>query len=414
MKPIRHLGPGGWLLYGLAHGTRFAWFYAQSRLAARRMTPIVRKADLPETSPRMPERDDVFARLGQLLRCDLDNIDAGLYRMPHDLLPQPLATLRLSRKFFADLTSVDRRRQSGASQEVYASAGRGGARRFPRYFLQNFHFQTDGYLSDESAELYDYQVDVMFYGAADTMRRQALVPLGETLRGRRIGDMRLLDVGAGTGRFLASVKDNYPQLPIVALDLSPHYLRRARATLARGTRCTFVNAAAETMPLMDASVDVVTCLYLLHELPRKIRHAVAREAARVLKPGGRLIVVDSLQVGDDPPLDPLLELFPQAYHEPYYADYVRTDFERLFAAAGLKCVSSELAFFSKVMVFDKPFGGRIGATRKGQRRRDHARSDPKHALKPPEITRREVRSAHKGLKAHACEAGPEAWQRPSS
>lgn len=386
-RSIAHLGPGGRLFYGLAHGTRFVWFYAQSRLAARRMTPIVRKADLPETPARMPDRDDVFARLGQLLRRDLDNIDAGLYRMPRDLLPRPLATLRLSRKFFADLTSVDRRRQSGAGQEIYASAARAGARRFPRYFLQNFHFQTDGYLSDESAELYDYQVDVMFYGAADTMRRQALVPLGEMLGGRRIGGMRLLDIGAGTGRFLASVKDNYPQLPTVALDLSPHYLRRARATLARKTHCTFVNAAAETMPLMDASVDVVTCLYLLHELPRKIRHAVAREATRVLKPGGRLIVVDSLQVGDDPPLDPLLELFPRAYHEPYYADYVRTDLERLFADAGLKYVSSELAFFSKVMVFDKPIGGRVVSARHRQGRRDHTRSDPKHAPKRSDIPR---------------------------
>jgi ubiquinone/menaquinone biosynthesis C-methylase UbiE len=108
------------------------------------------------------------------------------------------------------------------------------------------------------------------------------------------------------------------------------------------------------MPLSGASVDIVTCLYLLHELPRTIRDAVAREAARVLKPGGRLILVDSLQYGDDPPLDPLLELFPRAYHEPYFADYARTDLDRLFAAAGLVRFSSEIAFFSKVMVFDKP------------------------------------------------------------
>lgn len=351
---IAHLGPSGRLLYGLAHGTRFAWFYTQSRLAARRMTPVLKKATPPETVPQMPDRNDVFARLGQLLRRDLDNIDAGLYRVPHDLLPRPLAALRLSRQFFADLKAVDRRRRSGATQEVLASVERAGARRFPRYYLQNFHFQTDGYLSDQSAELYDYQVDVMFYGAADAMRRQALVPLGETLRSRRTAEMRLLDIGAGTGRFLTYVKNNHPRLSAVALDLSPHYLQRAKATLARETRCAFVNAAAEAMPLSGASVDIVTCLYLLHELPRTIRDAVAREAARVLKPGGRLILVDSLQYGDDAPLDPLLELFPRAYHEPYFADYARTDLDRLFAAAGLVRFSSEIAFFSKVMVFDKP------------------------------------------------------------
>jgi ubiquinone/menaquinone biosynthesis C-methylase UbiE len=180
------------------------------------------------------------------------------------------------------------------------------------------------------------------------------MPLGEALRGRRMTEMRLLDIGAGTGRFVTFVKDNYPRLPAIALDLSPHYLRHAKAALARESRVAFVNAAAEAMPLKAASVDVVTCLYLLHELPRKVRQAVARETARVLRPGGRLIVVDSLQRGDEPLFDPLLDLFPRAYHEPYYADYARTDLGRLFAAAGLVRISSELAFFSKVMVFDKP------------------------------------------------------------
>jgi ubiquinone/menaquinone biosynthesis C-methylase UbiE len=315
------------------------------------MTPVIRKADLPD---QMPDREDVFAKLGQLLRRDLDNIDAGLYRIPRDLLPQPLTALRLSRKFFADLDAVNRRRRSGASQEVLASVERAGsARRFPRYYLQNFHFQTDGYLSEASAELYDYQVDVMFYGAADAMRRQAMLPLSEALRGRRMTEMRLLDIGTGTGRFLTFVKDNYPRLPAVALDLSPYYLRRAKAALARESRVAFVNAAAEAMPLKAASVDVVTCLYLLHELPCKVRQAVARETARVLRPGGRLIVIDSLQYGDEPLFDPLLELFPRAYYEPYYADYARTDLDRLFGAAGLVRSSSELAFFSKTMAFDK-------------------------------------------------------------
>jgi hypothetical protein len=42
----------------------------------------------------------------------------------------------------------------------------------------------------------------------------------------------------------------------------------------------------------------------------------SREFARVLKPGGRLVVVDSLQMGDEPDYDGMLELFPQNYHEP--------------------------------------------------------------------------------------------------
>ena len=53
----------------------------------------------------------------------------------------------------------------------------------------------------------------------------------------------------------------------------------------------------------------------------KIRRATFGEFARVLKPGGRLVIVDSLQLGDEPDYDGMLELFPQNFHEPYYDSY---------------------------------------------------------------------------------------------
>ena len=62
-----------------------------------------------------------------------------------------------------------------------------------------------------------------------------------------------------------------------------------------------------------------------------------REFARVLKPGGRLVVVDSLQIGDEPDYDGMLELFPQNYHEPYYTGYLREDFR---AIAGMRSRSA--------------------------------------------------------------------------
>ena len=86
--------------------------------------------------------------------------------------------------------------------------------------------------------------------------------------------------------------------------------------------------------------------------------ALARAEAQigntVLKPGGRLILVDSLQRGDQPDYDGLLELFPQNYHEPYYRSYTKEDFSALAAACGLAHIRDVKAFVSKVMVFDKP------------------------------------------------------------
>ena len=74
----------------------------------------------------------------------------------------------------------------------------------------------------------------------------------------------------------------------------------------------------------------------------------------MLKPGGRLVLVDSLQQGDKLDYDGLLQLFPQSYHEPCYRSYIKEDFSALAAVCGLAHIRDVKAFVSKVMVFDKP------------------------------------------------------------
>ncbi len=112
-------------------------------------------------------------------------------------------------------------------------------------------------------------------------------------------------------------------------------------------------ANGEALPVKDESQDAVTSIFMFHELPPKVRRIVLREFARVLKPGGRLVVVDSLQIGDEPDYDGMLELFPQSYHEPYYSSYLREDFGSIAGDCGLTRIRDVNAFVSKVMVFDK-------------------------------------------------------------
>jgi ubiquinone/menaquinone biosynthesis C-methylase UbiE len=83
---------------------------------------------------------------------------------------------------------------------------------------------------------------------------------------------------------------------------------------------------------------------------------VIGEAARVLKPGGRLILMDSLQRGDVPEYDGMLKRFPQYYHEPYYQSYVSEDFSAIARRFALVHRRDTKAFVSKVMVFDKKAG----------------------------------------------------------
>jgi ubiquinone/menaquinone biosynthesis C-methylase UbiE len=93
---------------------------------------------------------------------------------------------------------------------------------------------------------------------------------------------------------------------------------------------------------------------MFHELPPAVRRIIFGECVRVLKPGGRLVLVDSLQCGDEPDYEGLLELFPQNYHEPYYASYTTDDFDAIARACGLTHIRDVKAFVSKVMVFDQP------------------------------------------------------------
>jgi ubiquinone/menaquinone biosynthesis C-methylase UbiE len=336
------------LAYDLAQATRVAWFLGHSRMAERLSPPL---SEPVEVEGSLPTRAALLRDLLALLQRDRANIAAGLYRLPEDLAPDPLAAWRASQRFLSDLGRVGLRRRRRGHREVAQGAANGS---YPAYYLRNFHYQTDGYLSARSAELYDFQVEVLFNGAADAMRRQALVALARHLKDRRLADQPLLDVACGTGRFLGTIKHNYPRLPVVGLDLSRPYLAKARRALADRSWAMLVEGAAERLPFANASFAVVTCVYLFHELPRQVRIRVAREMARVLRPGGLLLFVDSLQRGDEPAFDGLLDLFPAAYHEPYYADYVRQDVAGLFADTGLERVSKARAHMSTVVAAAKP------------------------------------------------------------
>ncbi len=334
--------------YTLGQTARAGVYWGQSWLSGRLTKPV--KPRQPSDKP-LPGSGAIIEDLRALFIRDWRNIEAGYYRLPHDLAASPLEALARARHYFSDLSRVEERRHAGRNSEVFETPHQG---RYPRYFLQNFHYQTDGYLSRHSAELYDHQVEVLFGGGADAMRRQALVPLYHILRQRRVRETRLLDLGCGTGRFLTFVKDNYPRLQVTALDLSPYYLEQARRLLAPWNALDFVEAPAESTGLPDAAFEVITAVYLFHELPAKVRRAVAEEAARLLKPGGHFILVDSLQLGDNPAYDGLIERFPVAFHEPYYAEYARCNLAGLFAEAGLEPEQLDRAYFSRIMTLRKP------------------------------------------------------------
>jgi ubiquinone/menaquinone biosynthesis C-methylase UbiE len=325
---------------------RFGWYFALNRLLDWRTSQLGGARRYRPERP-MPSFQELLAEQAQLLMSDAMAVRDGLYPPMEDESGSPLRYLSRVRQMFADLPSLLDRRAAEDASSVKSEAAVAG---LPEYYAQDFHFQTGGYLTEESARLYDVQVETLFMGAAGPMRRTALAPIAEFMQGRDQRQVALLDVGCGTGRFLRQVRMAYPALNLRGLDLSRAYLAEAHRFLAGLRTVELIEAAAETMPLADASQDIVASIFLYHELPREVRRRVTAEIARVLKPGGIFVFLDSLQMGDKPGWDGLLEAFPHRFHEPYYAQYVTDDLDTMFDDAGLAAQSTSTPYLSKLMV----------------------------------------------------------------
>lgn len=329
------------------NAVRVGWYSGVNWLAGRESARHGGQSTYRPTRP-VPSRQQLMDDMGELMRADAELVRDGLAAAdgaePAGGLADHLGRLAA---MLRDVPDAVARRQSHNAATVASLAESADV---PDYFAQDFHFQKGGYLADDSARLYDVQVETLFYGSASAMRRAALRPIAEAIAGRDQRHVRLLDVACGTGRLLREIRLVYPALRLQGLDLSPAYLREAARHMGdlRGAR--LIAANAEAMPIESDSQDIVASVFLFHELPPDVRRTVAAEMARVLKPGGMLVFIDSLQMGDRPAYDGMLEAFPHRFHEPYFRHYAIDDLNGLFDATGLTAVATFPAFLAKVMV----------------------------------------------------------------
>jgi len=314
-----------------------------------------------KTQPLSPELLLKFRQLlNEILEADWQDAERGVY--PESLLfDNPWEDFLLYYPLvWLDMPKTWERANRKRYQEFDASIATEG---YPSYFLQNFHHQTDGYLSDMSANLYDLQVEILFNGAADPMRRRVLAPLKQGITASFSGtapqQIRVLDVACGTARTLKFIRATLPQASLYGTDLSPAYLRKANQLLSEipGELPQLVQANAEELPYRDHHFHGVTCVFLFHELPPEARQRVIEQCFRVIQPGGVFVICDSIQAIDFPELTPMMENFPTLFHEPYYKHYITDDLVERLQKVGFQNIATENHFMSKYWIAYKPQQG---------------------------------------------------------
>ena len=331
---------GGKTLAGLAHkelSTRAMEFLAPEAISA--IEPISK--DLLES---------VQTSMRELAELDWEEAENNIY--PKDLLFKDpwIEWAKNYPLIWLDLPSTWERRKKRNTRDIPKAVS---IANYPEYYLQNFHHQTDGYLSDHSAGLYDLQVEILFNGAADQMRRRILKPLIQSLKkfkGIRQQDLRVLDVATGTGRTLHQIRGTFPTIELLGIDLSPSYLKKASQNLNKydNNLVQLIKGNAEELPFPDESMHVITCVFLFHELPPKVRQNVLNECWRVLKKDGSLILADSIQLADSPNFFSLMDNFHKMFHEPYYKDYINDDIESRLIKSRFNLIEANSYFMTRV------------------------------------------------------------------
>jgi len=144
-----------------------------------------------------------------------------------------------------------------------------------------------GAMFDRIAARYDAMNRVLSFGLDRGWRRR-------TVRELQLGEApRVLDLATGTGDLAIDIARMHRDARVVGLDPSPRMLAVAQAKLVRrglADRITLVRGDAQQLPYRDHEMDAATIAFGIRNVPD--RAAALREMARVVRPGGRICVLE--------------------------------------------------------------------------------------------------------------------------
>ena len=226
----------------------------------------------------------------------------------------------------------------------------------PDYYIARFHAYEQGNLCWQAAAEAEQATDAMALRVwpdqqltpveAQQMLRDAIHSAVEPLLNGV--QHRVLDLGCSVGvstqalaRWLNSraAQRGEPSPELIGLDLSPDMLAVARVRDREALVSEWRHAAAEATGLAAGSIDLISLQFVCHELPQQATHAVLKEAARLLRPGGVLVMVDQ------DPASSVLQRLPAPVAtllkstEPYIEQYFSLDMPLALQQEGFRDLS---------------------------------------------------------------------------
>lgn len=196
------------------------------------------------------------------------------------------------------------RQIAGAEDEQAAIANLLGpvphALAIPHYLRQVYWW---AYMHPHAVRLFEREwlVNLILFGNYARLRDAALADMGATVTGRT------LQVACAYGNLTPKLYRRLgsdAQLDVI--DILPIQLKNLGMKLPADERVALVHGDSSLLTCPDAYYDQVLLFFLLHEQPRHVRCSTLAEAVRVVKPGGKIILVDYHRPVSWHPLRPLM------------------------------------------------------------------------------------------------------------
>ena len=156
----------------------------------------------------------------------------------------------------------------------------------PLYLRQSYWW---AYVHPKAVQLFEREwlVDLILFGNYARLRDAALSELGETVTGS------VLQVACVYGNLTPKLCERLgPDARLDVIDVLPIQLKNLRDKLPSDHRVALWHCDSSALACADASYDQALLFFLLHEQPRDVRSATLAEVMRVVKPGGKIVIVD--------------------------------------------------------------------------------------------------------------------------